>query len=284
MSEQKRRAPGRPKKTQETFVAEAPAQEAPAQAAPTKKTLEFKQPKINQPQNAVFRIIRGGGIAYMLPQSAMTVYDEEKNTVRSIRYCPNEPSIYVDEQSDNARKEAVIFYDKMLAVPKTKPNLLAFLEAHPNNVANGGTVFEKVDNKKKSQNDIAKEFAVADAVRMVRDKSMNELLPVAIYNSLNINRDFSEVRYDLLRIAKKDPAGFIQSFDKPEVRTRAIATQANDYQIIKVNNSGAYWFDSNSLIVSNPVGMESMDTFVRFLLTEKGSSVLSRLEDELSSL
>jgi len=278
MSEQKRRAPGRPKKTQETAVVE------PVMEAPKKKELQFKKPEVKKAENSVFRIVRGGGIAYMLPQSSMTIYDEEKNTVRSIRYCPNEPSIYVDEQSDNARKEPVIFYDKMLMVPKTKPNLLAFLEAHPSNRANGGSVFEKIDNKKKSQDNIEKEFAVADAVRMVRDKSMNELLPVAIYNNLNINRDFSEVRYDLLRIAKNDPTGFIQSFDKPEVRTRAIATQANDYQIIKVTNSGAYWFDSNSLIVSNPVGMESMDTFVRFLLTEKGGSVLSRLEDELSSL
>lgn len=278
MSEQKRRAPGRPKKTQETAVVE------PVMEAPKKKELEFKRPKVDKPKDSVFRILRGGGIAFMLPQSAMTVYDEEKNTVRSIRYCPSEPSIYVDEQSENARKEPVIFYDKLLAVPRTKPNLLAFLEAHPNNVANGGSVFEKIDNKKKSQENIQKEFAVADAVRMVRDKSMNELLPVAIYNSLNINRDFSEVRYDLLRIAKNDPTSFIESFDKPEVRTRAIATQANDYQIIKINESGTYWFDSNSLIVSNPVGMESIDTFVRFLLTEKGSSVLSRLEDELSSL
>lgn len=278
MSEQKRRAPGRPKKTQETAVVE------PVMEAPKKKELEFKRPKINEPKDSVFRIVRGGGIVLMLPQNAVTVYDEEKKTVRSIRYCPSEPSIYVDEQSENARKEAVIFRDKILAVPRTKPNLLAFLETHPANRANGGGLFEKIDNKKKSQDSIERDFAVADAVRMVRDKSMNELLPVAIYNSLNINRDFSEVRYDLLRIAKNDPAGFIQSFDKPEVRTRAIAKQAHDYQIIKVINSGAYWFDSNGLIVSNPVGMDSMDTFVRFLLTEKGGSVLSRLEDEISSL
>ena len=46
----------------------------------------------------------------MLPQKGVTVYDPvQEDTVREIRYCPNEPSIYVDEQSDNAIKESVAF-------------------------------------------------------------------------------------------------------------------------------------------------------------------------------
>ena len=62
----------------------------------------------------------------MLPQKGVTVYDPEKDTVREIRYCPNEPSIFVDEQSDNARREAVVFNDGRIFVPKDKPNLRAF--------------------------------------------------------------------------------------------------------------------------------------------------------------
>ena len=40
----------------------------------------------------------------MLPQKGITVYDEEKDTIREMRYCPNEPSIWADEQSDNAKR------------------------------------------------------------------------------------------------------------------------------------------------------------------------------------
>jgi hypothetical protein len=249
-----------------------------------KTTIQFKQPKVEAPKDSVYRIKKGGGVAYMLPTKAVTVFDEESGNVRSIRYCPAEPSIYVDEQSENPRAEPVIFYDKLLVVPKTKPNLINYLDNHPQNSKNGGYVFEKVDSKKSSSEGAAKEFLVSDAVQMVKNKSINELLPVAIYYGLNVSRDFSEVRYELLLRAKENPSAFIESFDNPSVRTRAIAVQAENYQIISIKNSGAYWFDTNALIVSNPVGMDATDTLVRFLLTEKGSSVLSKLEEELSSL
>ena len=63
----------------------------------------------------------------MLPQKGVTVFDEENNTVREIRYCPNEPSIWVDEQSDNAIKESVAFREGKLFVPsrKAKPQGLS---------------------------------------------------------------------------------------------------------------------------------------------------------------
>ena len=276
MAEQATRRVGRPKKAETASSQPAPKEQ--------KKSLEFKVRKPKEERDSVYRIKKGGGVAFMLGQAAVTVFDEETKRVRSIRYCPAEPSIYVDEQSENPRKEAIIFYDKMLAVPRTKPNLQAFLDAHPSNIANGGGVFYRVDKVKDSKESVEKEFAVAEAVTAVRDKSINQLLPVAIYYDLKIDREFSEVRYDLLQIAKNNPTAFMEAFDKPSVRARAIAVQANDYQIIKVNSSGTYWFDSNTLIVSNPVGMDTYDTLVRFMLTEKGSGVLSRLEEELSKL
>jgi len=277
MAQQTRRAPGRPKKSQDNKV--------PEQSMESKKTtIQFKQPKFEAPKDSVYRIKKGGGVAYMLPTKSVTVFDEESGNVRSIRYCPAEPSIYVDEQSENPKAEPVIFYDKLLVVPKTKPNLINYLDNHPQNSKNGGYVFEKVDSKRSSSEGAEKEFLVSDAVQMVKNKSINELLPVAIYYGLNVSRDFSEVRYELLLRAKENPSAFIESFDNPSVRTRAIAVQAENYQIISIKNSGAYWFDTNALIVSNPVGMDATDTLVRFLLTEKGSSVLSKLEEELSSL
>jgi hypothetical protein len=54
--------------------------------------------------------------------------------------------------------------------------------------------------------------------------------------------------------------------------------------IINVKPEGVYWFDSNSLIVSVPVGQEPVDVMTRFCLTEKGASVLSSLEERLERL
>ena len=119
---------------------------------------------------------------------------------------------------------------------------------------------------------------------MVRDKDISELLPIAMYFGVNINVAVSEIRYNLLNIAKKKTEEFIQSFDSPQVQTRSTIQQAKDYQILNIKKDGCYWFDANSLIVSVPVGQDPMDVMVRFCLTEKGASVLSSLEEKLDRL
>ena len=275
MAEQATRRTGRPKKAE---TAPAAVKEAPTPKAPKKRPTIKREEVVKQHKE--FEIPRGGGVVYMLPQKGVTVYDAEKDTVREIRYCPNEPSIYVDEQSENAVKQTVAFRNGKLFVPKEKPNLRAFLEAHPQN----GPVFREVNKKKDAETEMAREFLVTEAIAKVRDTEINDLLPVAIYFKVNINTAVSEIRYNLLRIAKSKPEAFLQSFDSPSVMARSIIQQAKDYQFINVRPDGVFWFDSNSLIVSVPVGQEPIDVMTRFCLTEKGAATLASLEERLERL
>ena len=278
MTTQTKKSPGRPKKAQA-----APPVATPPPAAPAKKKRSIKrQEQVNQ--NKEYEIIRGGGVVFMLPQKGVTVYDSDSDTVREIRYCPNEPSVFRDEQSENARRESVTFRDGRLFVPKDKPNLRVFLDMHPQNKVNGGNTFKEVDKNKDAETELKKEFLMTDAVALVRDKDINDLLPVAMYFNVNINTPVSEIRFNLLRISKRKPQEFIEAFDSPQVQARSIIVQAKDYQIINVKAEAVYWFDSNSLIVSVPVGQDPVDVMVRFCLTEKGASVLSSLEDRLDKL
>jgi hypothetical protein len=254
------------------------------EVAPSKPT---KKRTIKQKEKAYhceFEIIKGGGIVFMLPQKGVTIYDKEIDSIREIRFCPNEPSIYVDEQSGNALKRSVAFRDGKMFVPKEQPNLRKFLEMHPANTANGGTTFRKVDKRQNAQKELEKEFLVNDAISLVRDRDITELLPIAMYFGIGINDQASEIRFNLLKIAKSKPAELLSSLDSPEVTCRASIYQAKEYQILNVKAGGVYWFDSNSLIVSVPVGQDPVNTMVRFCLTEKGSSVLSLIEEKLDKL
>lgn len=277
MAEQATRRAGRPKKS-------APTAQVETIAAPK----AAKKPIIRQNQKApshrMYEIQGGAGVVTILRQKEIQVYDDETNKIRNLRYCPRENSVYVDEQGENSVREAVIFREGRLLVPKEKPNLMQFLDLHPENVANGGNLFKLVDEKRDAEVELAKEFSQSEAIMMVREKDIQDLLPVAIYYGINIDRATSEIRYDLLQTAKKNPTGFIEAFDSPEVMTRATVQQAADYQIISLKSSGAYWFDSNQLIVSVPAGMDPSDVMTRFCLTEKGSSVLSNLESQLEKL
>jgi len=280
METKTKRSTGRPK-LQKEAVKETVVMEQPKVAPKKKRTIKRKE----ESNIAVeYEIPRGGGIVFMLPQKGVTVYDKENDTVREIRYCPNEPSIFVDEQSENAVKQSVIFELGRLFVPKQKPNLKKFLELHPSNKANGGNIFKLVDKRKDAEEELNREFLVSDAVSIVRDREISDLLAIALYYGININAATSEIRYNLLRIAKSKPKEFLQSLDSPEVTCRSTIKQASDYQIISLRPNGVYWFDANSLIVSVPVGQDPTDTMVRFCLTEKGASVLSLIEERLDKL
>ena len=275
MTQKVKAAPERP---------QAQTKVAPAvmQAPPTKKrNLKRKETIL---YHAEYEIPKNAGIVYMLPQKGITVYDSELDTVREMRYCPNEPSIWADEQGANARKETVAFREGKLFVAKDKPNLRKFMDLHPMNIGNGGKIFKQVDKKQDAEKELKREFILSEAVTMVRDKDVNELLPIALYFGIDINAPVSEIRYNLLNIAKKRTEEFIQSFDSPQVQVRSSIQQAKDYQIINLKTDGCYWFDSNKLIVSVPAGMDSIDVMVRFCLTEKGSPVLSTIEERLDRL
>mgnify|MGYP003668869637 FL=1 len=258
MTQKVKAAPERPKvhtkEVQETVAVKAP---------PQKRKIKRKETVL---YHAEYEIPKNAGIVYMLPQKGITVYDSDKDTVREMRYCPNEPSIWADEQGDKARKETVAFREGKLFVPKDKPNLRKFMDLHPMNMNNGGKVFKQIDKKQDAEIELKKEFTLSEAIGMVRDKDINELLPVALYFGVNINSPVSEIRYNLLNIAKKRTEEFIQSFDSPQVQVRSSVQQAKDYQIINLKSDGCYWFDSNRLIVSVPVGQDSMDVMVRFCL------------------
>ena len=282
MSQEKRRA-GRPKKTVESVGDPAVAVMSNPVESVKKKLPSIKR-KEELNRNVEYEISKGGGIIFMLPQKGVTIYDSDMDTVREIRYCPNEPSVFVDAQSDNAVRESVIFRNGRLFVPREQPNLKAFLDLHPDNKANNGNLFNEVNKKKDAEHELEKEYLTSDAIALVRDSDIQELLPVAIFFKVNINSPVSEIRYNLLRIAKSKPKDFIESFDSPQVRARSVIQQAKEYQMINVKTDSVSWFDSNSMIVSVPAGQEPIDVMVRFCLTERGAPVLDDLESKLDAL
>jgi len=218
----------------------------------------------------------------MLMQSGITVYDKDINKVREIRYCERENSIYRDEQSENSIKSPIIFRDGRIFVPPEKPNLRAYLDAHPGNKDNGGNIFSLVDKEKELSIDIESEFLVNDAITMLRSKPLEDLLSVALGYSIDIDRPVAEIKHDLLRKAKASPQQFIESFDNPVVAMKAKVRQAISYQVIKADHDAIKWFDTNAHIISVPAGKDPVDVFVRYCLTEKASDLVDEIDKQLA--
>jgi hypothetical protein len=254
-----------------------------APSTAVKKEYSFKEFDITKPKASSFKIITGGGIICPI-KTNITVFDPKENRVRQIRYAPNEQSIYVEDQSEHAQREHIIFRNKMLFVPVEKPNLLMFLSMHPDNKVNGGKLFEMIDKSRSAEEELELEFTQFDAISMVRDKDISELLPVAMFLGINTKRKSAEIRRDLLIDAKKNPTRFVELFDNPQVKCKSAVLQAIEFQILNKKIDGMYWFDSNRLIITAAAGLDPVDVMSRFCLTEKGAPVYDRLLEELDRL
>ena len=190
-------------------------------------------------------------------------------------------SLWIGSKNALSVKTPVIFTMGNLLVPSNKPNLQAYLEVHPDNKANGGNAFFLVDVVENVEKDISQEFLVNDAINMLRNKELDELLSVALAYGMDVNRATSEIKHDLLQKAKKSPKVFIESFDNPVVAMKSKIRQAISYQIIKADNDGVKWFDTNKHIVSVPAGQDSVDVFVRYCMTEAAAPVVAEIERQL---
>lgn len=272
MSTTTKRGPGRPAKTTTKPV---------AKATTSKPKTQFKR---QEKTNVIleYTTLRKRGAVYLMKQTGTTVHDKETDTIREIRYCPNEGSVFVDEQSQFAVNEAIVFNDGRLFVRPDQPNLRDYMNIHPGNAANGGGLFKLENKEKKAEVKVDQEFLMADAVSLVRDKDLNDLLGVAISFGMNVDRPVNEIKHDLLIMAKKSPRKFIDSFDNPVVEMKAKLRQAAKMQIIKMSRDGVRWYDSNQLIVSVPAGKDPLDVFVRYCLTEAAVPVVEEIDKQLN--
>lgn len=242
-----------------------------------KKSLRREEPVYEARE---FASLSGRG-TFMLMQSGVTVYDEEQDMVREIRYCARENSIFRDEQSPNSVKSPVIFRMGRLFVPKSKPNLMKFLIAHPENKANGGSGFYIIDKVKRKEETLSDEFLLNDAINMLRARDLDDLIGVAAAYNIDVDRPAADIKHDLLMKAKADPKGFMESFDNPSVAMKAKIRTAAKYNIIKIQHDSIRWFDTNRMIVSVPAGMEPLDVFTRYCLTEAAVPVVEEIDRQL---
>lgn len=255
--------PGRPKKVV---------------AQPQKAT----RPQKEKPLMPVeYKLTSPNGKLFMMGSTERSVYSKETNSVRIIRYCEKEPSIYVDEQSDRPTKSTIRFVDGRLFVRPEQPNLIAFMDAHPSNVANGGELFERVDVVKRVKEDLGKEFLQLDAIALLRERPLDDIMAVATSLNVDTDREVDEIKHDLLVFAKRNPETFIKSFDNPVTKMRAKLKTAADYGIINFSDGHVRWNDTNKHIIAIPAGQDGLDVFVRYCMTEAGVPVLSEIERQL---
>ena len=106
-------------------------------------------------------------------------FDEEKGINRALRYSKNQRSIFEDEQDGTAILEPIVMEDGKVSVPRNNPLLQEFMDMHPDNVSNGGSLFYEFDPQKVAEDHVRYLNLEVDALIAARGLDLEVMKAIA---------------------------------------------------------------------------------------------------------
>ena len=205
----------------------------------------------------------------------LTWLDEEKKENRALRYATNQSSIFQDEQDGQARLGHIVFIDGTLVVENRKMTLQKFLEYHPDNVKNGGTLFYEMNHEAEAKKEVEAMDLDFEAQKLSRELSMKELESVMRYIAPDrVDKMYAdEIKRDVRVFAKRYPAEFLDMFDNVEVETDNTIANIIDAKLItfrKKNSEVWYNLENNKkLLFRVPFGENHVDALTDYFHNDK---------------
>jgi hypothetical protein len=218
------------------------------------------------------------------------IFDPETGQRREIRYCKNEPSIYMEDQASYSKSEIIRFQNGVVVAMPNNPALIKFLrisnlcKGNPNRLADKPAAFYEIKPTVAAKLNIQEEITVLDAVSLALRAPLEKVMPIAKYLNIDTTRAVVEIRQDLKSMANKNAKAFIELFDNKEAILKGTIKTAEEYKIISVTPEKIQW-DNGSLICGVPLGAEPYQALIDYV-KEKGEfeSFNSTLEKKLNDI
>lgn len=258
-------------------------------AVASKKAITSKEYRLADDRSGLAFIMKTGKNRKLL------IFDEEKEISRPIRHCPSEKSIFIDEQSEHALIEPIIFMYGSIEIPRESQITQRFLDAHPDNVKNGGTWFEEINEEAEAENDLILDEIKIDIYNAVREKSVQdggeyelEAVVAVLDNNVQAASDMGlkSLKRRIYQQIEQNPLYFcdengnVTIFEDDYITRKYFVLRSIKEGIIKKspNNKSMVWVRDNKIIVSAPRGLELSDYFADFLATEEGMLVSEEIK------
>jgi hypothetical protein len=214
-------------------------------------------------------------------------FDEEKGINRALRYSRNQRSIFEDEQDGTAILEPIVMEDGKITIPKNNPLLQKFMDIHPDNVANGGTLFYEFDPQKIAEDRVKDLNLEVDALIAARNLDLEVMKAIARVH-LGMDSDkmtSSEIKHDILLFAKNYPEEFLDAIDDPDISVNDFSSRAfkEGYITFRAGKDIHYNLSNNKKkILTVPFGERKEDVFMTWLKSNEGVEFYKFLEKEFS--
>jgi hypothetical protein len=212
-------------------------------------------------------------------------FDEEKGINRALRYSKNQRSIFEDEQDGTAILEPIVMEDGKLTILKNNPILQQFMDTHPDNIANGGTLFYEFDPQKLAEERVYNLNLEVDALIAARSLDLDKMKSIIrIYLDSNVDKmTVSEIKHEVLLFARNYPQDLLDAIDDPDIEVNDIASRAFNeaYVTFRANKDIHYNLKNNKKkILTVPFGERKEDVFMSWLMSNEGLEFYKFLEEQ----
>lgn len=206
-------------------------------------------------------------------------FDEETQTLRALRYCTNQRSVFEDEQTGNVVLGQIQFENGKLIVPKSNPTLQKFLELTPAN----GIKFYEFDPEEIAILEIDKLDLEFDAQSTARGLSIDKLEDIALsiptIGNKALKMNSTELKRDVLLYAKHEPLNFLNLATNEDTTLSGSVVWALDNGVLTFRNYKFY--NGADLLLEVPFDEPNPNMMVvRYLKTKEGNALLKYIESK----
>ena len=255
------------------------------------------------PENGIVRSKETGRtIAFPISKSIPligTIYWKDKEGVvytRAIRYIKGESSIFVDEQKpdnkDNPPKKVYWnFLKGRKEIDGSNSVLLKFVmnwdmnqskDAKYGRFSKDAPEFKLVDNTKSANKAKEADELEYDVVKWCREadwKTKVQPLASLIFSAEQMMQNSDEIRYNLVQVAKRDPAQFKVMLDDPKTERAILLKAAIERGIVIIRNDALYWRDNNNEPISVAAqGQDVVKDYVSKSFSGRGEEIYSAIK------
>jgi hypothetical protein len=232
-------------------------------------------------------------------KGTLTIFDPNygpNGSRRAIRHCPNQKSIFIDEQDKHALVEPIIFEYGLLEVSAENPITQEFLDKHPSNSANsdGEGWFMEINEEEEARESIKEDELRIDIMHAVKqmaksENGIHELSAVVSVMLGNVNEasqmgieQLKRVIYNEIESNPRyfaDENGNVTIFEDDDIKRKYIILRALKEHIIKKSSNGRsmLWSKDGAVIATAPRSIELVDYFSDFLTTDEGVLVAEEI-------
>lgn len=215
-------------------------------------------------------------------------FDKKTKYPRALRYVTNQATFFEDEQRDDFRLGAIVFEDGRLNVPAQNTTLQQFLALHPDNKANGGSIFYEFDPDAEARASLEKEMKGFEAVAIAIDMDIADLEAVArvAFPTARVDEMTSgEIKRDVVMFAKNKPEKFKEIANNSNIRMRNLAARAKSLGLIKFadDNCTVKWAANGKVITVLPFSADPMETLAAWMKTDEGLVFMESLTSKMGA-